>query len=120
MRDIVLVEDDEDIRELFAEVLREAGYAVHEAENGRVALDVLEEVNRPCLVLLDLMMPVMSGPELLHALHRSNRLTSLAVVALSAGGSPADVPQAHKFLRKPIDPDHLLRVVGEYCERAAS
>lgn len=118
MRDILLVEDDDDIRELFAEVLREAGYVVHEAENGRVALDRLEQVG-PCLVLLDLMMPVMSGPELLRALHRSNRLHSLAVVALSAGGSAADVPEADRFLQKPIDPDHLLRVVGEYCERVA-
>lgn len=114
MREILLVEDDDDIRELFAELLREAGYKVFEAENGLVALEYLEQSDAPCLVLLDIMLPVMTGPELLRALHQRNRLASLAVVALSAGGSASDVPEANKFLRKPVDPEQLLRVVREY------
>ena len=118
MQDILLVEDDDDVREMFAEVLREAGYVVHEAENGKVALEQLEASNAPCLLLLDLMMPVMNGPQLLRALEERNRLPSMAVVALSAAGQPSDVPHADKFLRKPLLPHHLLSAVQEYCEPA--
>jgi len=116
MRHILLVEDDDDIRELTAEVLREEGYLVHEAENGKVALHQIEQLDEPCLVLLDLMMPVMTGPELLRTLHERNRLSSLAVIALSAGGDSRDVPEADRFLRKPIDIRHLLSIVRSYCD----
>jgi len=116
MTTILLVEDDDDIREVFAEVLRDGGYRVREAENGRVALDMLEQLNdTPCLVLLDLMMPVMSGPELLKILHDTQRLAWLPVVVLSAGGSPIDAPEAIKFVRKPVTPDRLLQIVTEFC-----
>lgn len=113
---VLLVEDDEDIRDLYCTVLRRHGYEVHEADNGATALQVLERFHSdPCLVLLDLMMPVMSGPELLQILHESQRLASLPVVALSAGGQPSDAPRATKFIRKPVDPNLLLAVVREFC-----
>ena len=112
---VLIVEDDEDLREMFAEILSDAGYSVHGAENGAVALEVLEELDTPCLVLLDLMMPVMSGPELLRRMRRSERLTGFPVVALSAGGTPRDVPEANLFLRKPVTPEQLLQAVGKYC-----
>jgi CheY-like chemotaxis protein len=115
MRQILLVEDDEDLRELFAEILRDAGYTVDEARNGQVALDHLVGKAEPCLMLLDLMMPVMSGPELLATLEHEGRCGSLPVIVLSAGGAASDVPRANKFLRKPVSPEQLLEVVGEYC-----
>lgn len=119
-RHILLVEDNEDIRELYGEVLRREGYVVHEADNGEAALDVLHEL--PCapgLVLLDLMMPVMTGTELLEVLHQSRRFASLPVVVLSAGGQPADAPYAQKFVRKPVDPKVLLALVCEFCGKTA-
>lgn len=118
MHEILLVEDDEDIREMFAEVLRGAGYVVHEAENGQVALEQLEAHNQPCLLLLDMMMPVMSGPALLQTLQQQDRLSSLAVLAISAAGSAHEVPQADGFLPKPILPEHLLNAVQQYCQPA--
>jgi CheY-like chemotaxis protein len=115
MERVLIVEDDEDLRELFAEVLSEAGYGVNHAENGKVALDVLEQSDDLCLVLLDLMMPIMSGPELARRMKQSPRLAAMPIVALSAGGQPSDVPQADVFLRKPLEPEKLLEVVARYC-----
>src|SRR5262245_36830107 len=58
---VLVVEDDDGIRESIVEILRDEGYLVHEASNGREALEQLKDGQRPCVVLLDLMMPVMSG-----------------------------------------------------------
>jgi CheY-like chemotaxis protein len=117
MRSILLVEDNEDLRELYASVLRRGGYLVREAENGQDALAVLESVDsEPCLLLLDLMMPVMSGVELLKALHDSGRLARLPVIVLSAGGRASDVPEAQKFIRKPVDAHVLLSTVQKFCD----
>lgn len=115
MERVLIVEDDEDLRDMFAEILSDAGYWVDSAENGQVALEILDRQNAPCLVLLDLMMPVMSGPELARRMKESKRLASLPIIAVSAGGQKADVPQADVFLRKPLQPEDLLRTVGTYC-----
>jgi two-component system response regulator CpxR len=116
MKAVLLVEDNDDIRELYGAVLRREGYEVHEAENGQEALDRLHQMKgNPCLVLLDLMMPIMSGPELLKVLHESHRLAALPVVVLSAGGQESEAPEAKKFIRKPVDSHLLLTVVKEFC-----
>jgi CheY-like chemotaxis protein len=116
MKSILIVEDNPDLRDLFCFVLRNEGYDVQEAENGREALDQLEAMQPPpCLVLLDLMMPIMTGLELLHFLAERNQLADLQVVVLSAGGQPSQVPQAQRFIRKPVDPSLVVQVVREVC-----
>ena len=119
MATILIVEDDEDIRNTVSEILREQDYDVREAEDGKQALEVLESMgNEPCLVLLDLMMPEMSGTELLQVLHETHRLASLPVVVLSAaGGTDTDVPLAKRYVRKPLSLDLLLKLVEEFCSR---
>jgi CheY-like chemotaxis protein len=114
---ILLVEDNDDIRELYGGFLRREGYTVYEAENGLEALETMEKLQEtPCLVLLDLMMPIMSGPEFLKVLGESDRLALMPIVVLSAGGQPTDAPEAKKFIRKPVDPAVLLTVVREFCD----
>jgi CheY-like chemotaxis protein len=116
MRSILLVDDNEDLRELYGEILRRAGYVVKEAENGQKALAMLAHMgDEPCVLLLDLMMPVMSGPELLRILHDSGRLDKLPVIVLSAGGQPSDAPGAKKFIRKPVDARVLVSLVQDFC-----
>jgi two-component system chemotaxis response regulator CheY len=119
MKTILLVEDDPDIREVTAEILRESGYEVREAEDGEDALDQLHHMDEvPCLVLLDLSMPVMTGQELLQQLKKSDRFASLPVVVVSgAGWTHADVPDANEFINKPPSVAALLKVVKEFCER---
>lgn len=113
---VLVVDDSEDVRELLGEVLRTAGYRVREAENGREALEQLDEMPcPPCVLLLDLMMPVMTGSELLVALRERHRFASLPVVVISAGGQPAQAPDAKQFMRKPVDPKTLLAVVRGVC-----
>jgi CheY-like chemotaxis protein len=115
MNEIVLVDDDDEVREMLAEVLREAGYFVYEAENGKAALERLEALNRPCVLVVDVMMPVMDGPDLLRALQQSNRLATLTVLALSAGDVVHQVQLANAFLPKPVLPEELLAAVRKYC-----
>jgi CheY-like chemotaxis protein len=117
MTTILLVDDDEDIRELTAEILRESGYEVIEAQDGQQALDVLNGLaDPPALVLLDLMMPVMTGQQMLHEMRGIPRLAHVPVVALTAGGfQPADVPEAEDVVRKPTSVAVLLKVVEQFC-----
>jgi len=103
---VLVVDDDQAIREVIAEVLRDEGYEVVCAENGEQALRELQR-DPPNLVLLDLMMPVMSGWELLEHLQASGELSRIPVVVVSAMNAPG----AHEHLAKPIDLDSLLATV---------
>ena len=113
---ILVVDDDDDVRESIAEVLRNAGYEVHEAENGRAALEQLAQREGSCLMLMDVMMPEMSGAALLDALERERRRDSVKVVALSAADCVHTVQKADRFLPKPVLPEQLLEEVERHCE----
>jgi CheY-like chemotaxis protein len=106
-RRVLVVDDDAAIREITAEVLRDVGYDVVCAMNGEQALRELRGEQRPHLVLLDLMMPVMSGWELLELLQSADDLSKIPVVVVSAMSAPG----AHEHLAKPIDLDLLLATV---------
>ncbi|HVJ17163.1 MAG TPA: response regulator [Polyangiaceae bacterium] len=114
MGTILIVEDDDDLRELFAEVLRNEAHSVVCASNGQEALAVLEKV-QPCLMLLDMMMPVMSGGELLETLDRSKRLNALSIVVVSAIAEQTEAPGACRYMQKPIELGALLEVAREFC-----
>lgn len=116
MHTILVVEDDPDIRELVSEMLVQAGYRVVEAGNGQEALDFLRAHVHPCVVLLDLMMPVLSGPELLEIMAGDERLAQLPVVVVSAIADRGSAPGVAKFLRKPVASDVLRATVAEYCQ----
>jgi CheY-like chemotaxis protein len=86
---VLIVDDDPDIRQALAETLREDGFEVWEAEDGAVALEQLPQIPRPCLVLLDLMMPVMGGDEVLERIRQSPdpETRSLDVFIFTAGST---------------------------------
>lgn len=114
MESILVVEDNDDIREMVVELLRPSGLDVIEAENGLVGLSKLAGMAvLPCVVLLDLAMPVMGGLEMLRILQSTGRLGAMSVVVLSAGGDPLLPPGVARFMRKPLSPDALLQVVSE-------
>lgn len=116
MATILLVEDNDDIREMMAVALELGGYRVVAAPNGRAALEVLRHTPRPSLILLDLMMPVMNGWEVCKALKGDPSLADIPVVVVSA--VTTDVCErlsGTRLVPKPIDLDYLLDVVDEQC-----
>jgi CheY-like chemotaxis protein len=115
---IVLVEDDDAIRSTFAELLEGEGYDVLAFANGREALDGLEGEKRPCLILLDWMMPEMSGEQFLaaRALDPVHQRSPVVVVSAMAQRARA-VPGVAAQLSKPVDLEGLLAVVRRHCRR---
>jgi len=116
---VLIVEDSDDAREMMAELLRFAGYRVEQARNGLEAYQLLcgcEE--KPALVLLDLMMPVMSGPELVEALAKNPKLSSLPIVVVSAAVESIATGAVKRALRKPVSFEVLLSVVDECCAKS--
>jgi len=119
---ILIVEDDFDVRESLSEALRDEGYAIECAVDGEQALEYLRNGGRPGLILLDLMMPRMSGSEFRMVQKVDPQLQHLPVVLLSADGAMEEKAKALETdgaLRKPIDLDQLLRVIESFRDRAA-
>lgn len=115
---VLVVEDDSDIRDELADVLEDSNYRTIRAANGAVALQKLRGGPRPCLILLDLMMPVMDGREFLDQQQKDAALKEIPVVVLSAhmdAAHGATQIKAAGFLRKPIDLSELLRIIERYC-----
>jgi CheY-like chemotaxis protein len=69
----------------------------------------------PCLILLDLMMPIMNGWEFLEAQQATEVLASIPVVVVSAAGDKARSAKAHGFIKKPIEVEGLLKMIKRYC-----
>lgn len=111
---ILLVEDDTGIRDSVVELLEAEGYVVAAAANGSDALAWLAREAPPDVLLVDLVMPVMSGGELLERVRADPRLAAVPSVLMTAAiPSPrAPVPAADAVLSKPFELDALLEVVG--------
>ena len=110
---IIVVDDEYDIREMIAEALVLDGYCVHTARNGKVALGQAR-LNRPDLIVLDLMMPVMNGWQFLEAQQEDPDLADIPIVVVTAA-LDAQVEGAAMLLRKPFDLDTLLKAVARLC-----
>lgn len=116
---ILVVDDDADLRECMAEELSLLGHDVVTACDGKEALNWLADdlPSRPCLILLDLRMPVMDGFDLLQALRRNVPWVRQPVVVLSATCKPgADPPVlcAQAFWTKPPSGEQI-RNIHQYC-----
>ncbi len=116
---ILIIEDDEDIRENLKDLLESEGLRVSSACNGKAALELLEnEHDVPSLILLDLMMPIMDGREFLEILKTKypEKSSNIPIVIISAGGRIYH-PDAQDFLQKPVDVDDLLELIDKYYKR---
>jgi CheY-like chemotaxis protein len=121
--DVLLVDDDPDLRVTICLVLEEEGYAVEAVANGQEALDRLSGGLRPGMILLDLMMPEMDGWEFLRARRRTPALAEIPVTIYSAldAVAPTDAEAlAQPWLRKPSDIESLLGAVRRCCDTARS
>ena len=117
-KNVLIVEDDFDIRDLLVFVLNSNGYRATGVSNGQEAISHLRQTRETSLILLDLMMPIMDGWEFRQAQQGDPALGQIPVVVLSAidevreqGGTL----QAASYLCKPIDFGVLLETVGRYC-----
>ena len=116
---ILVVEDDRFIRESIIEVLEEEGYLVHGVPNGQDAISFLKSTSPlPCLILLDLMMPVMNGWELQNQIKNDVRFKSIPIVVVTADVNAqknADSVKVEGWVRKPIEIETLLKTVQAHC-----
>lgn len=117
--EVLVVEDDRMIQMSMRLLLETEGYAVNQAMTGKDARDFLEKNDLPCLVLLDLMLPEISGEELLAGYLASEKFKDLPVVIISAASDAPQVAQRYgkRLLKKPIELDVLLQVIAESCAR---
>ena len=111
---VLVVEDDEEVRESLTEALADEGYSVSSAANGAEALALLAASGKPCIVLLDLMMPVMDGWEFLQRIEKDPRLQDLKVCVVTA--VPEKAPKtATRVLAKPVRLDNVIGLLQQYC-----
>ena len=115
---VLLAEDNEINQQIAVELLSGAGAEVTVASDGRRALEALQRMRRqpPDLILLDLMLPVMDGWEFAGHVRSMDGLSHIPIAIISA--FERDPPDGViEYLRKPIKPEALLRLVGRHCHR---
>jgi CheY-like chemotaxis protein len=108
---VLIVDDDRDSRDAARMVLEDEGYSVDVASDGRAALDRLGHQPPPVLLLVDLTMPVMDGPSLLHALEASEHAGIPVIVMTATGPDMKTSGLPYPVLRKPFDLDELMQMV---------
>jgi CheY-like chemotaxis protein len=115
---VLIVEDDNDVREALVEVLTFEGYRVATATNGLDAIEQLRRDGPPDLILLDLMMPVMDGRQFRAAQVKEAAFADVPVIVISADGQ-VDQKIAglgiSAYLRKPIEVEDLLDLISRHC-----
>jgi CheY-like chemotaxis protein len=118
-RRVLVVEDDDDLRDILKIVLREEGLEVHTCVNGQEALDYLEAnrapEKRPSIILLDLNMPVLDGWKVSEWLHKDPDLGSIPLAVISATqqqGEQVKALYADAYIVKPFTTDEILGIVG--------
>lgn len=124
MNTVLVVDDDRDLREALCGALEESGFTAVGCGDGREALDYLGSgVPKPALILLDWMMPVMSGGEFREVQVQDERIADIPVVVVSAHVK-ADLfgvsLGVKSLLRKPFPLGELIALVEQYVERKAS
>jgi CheY-like chemotaxis protein len=112
---VLVVEDDADVRFLVAAIFRGVGHTVREAEHGQDALDVLQvEQWRPDVIVLDVAMPVMDGLTFLARKQEAEDLCAIPVVIVSATARPP-IQGARCVLPKPVEAEELVRAVHHHA-----
>ena len=109
---VLVVEDEAESRDTLRELLELEGYTVETAPDGKAALALLDTLN-PCVVLLDLFMPVMDGWQVIDQLRTDGRLGKMNVLVITSAGhrAPDDLP----VFQKPVKLDKLISTIAAVC-----
>ncbi len=118
---VLIVEDDDAIRESIVECLAFEGWSVSPSVNGVEALERLRREPRPDVIVLDLVMPGMNGTQFLETLRGEDAIRDIPVVLMTAAApaSRAPLPRADAYLPKPFELGDLLATIGRLSGRAA-
>ena len=111
--EVLIVDDDESMRLLLARLLEDGGYRVACAQGGAEAIDALRFAAPPDLVVLDLLMPAVSGWDVLHFMDEQPRLATVPVVVLTSYEEGGEAPASRPVLHKPVEAELLRALVGE-------
>lgn len=114
MTTILIVDDEEPVRDFLAQLLADAGHRTLQAIHGNQALELVEN-ERPDLVISDIMMPVLNGAELCRRLKAGTATNAIPVILMSsAGPRAADGTGADAFIAKPFDLEDMEALVGRW------
>jgi len=122
---ILLIEDNDPIRENTAELLELSEYEVIVASSGKEALEMIINIKKPDLILCDIMMPEMDGYEFLKIIKKQYQLTSIPFIFLTAYTEKKDIEKglqmgASDYIVKPFEPDDLIRTIRKYLPEQVS
>ena len=113
---VLVVDDDPDIRESLREVLEDEGYEVACVGNGQEALEHLKTASpRPCVILLDLMMPVKDGWQFRKEPKKDPDIAGIPLVVITATGKRPVLIDAAELVMKPLDLSRLFEAIERYC-----
>lgn len=113
---IMVIEDDDDIRELLKDVLEGEGYHLVTAANGAEGLDILSQIPKPCVILLDMMMPVMDGWTFSEETKKNLQYKNIPLLAITAFADKlAPKDRFYGVLKKPLRMDLLLDLIRHHC-----
>ena len=114
MATVLIVEDEQPVREFLAELVEEAGHRALQAVHGREALEVIG-AERPDLVIADVMLPILGGTELCRKLKADERWRAIPIILTSAAAPRAwDGADADAFLEKPINPRAVEQLIRRW------
>jgi len=110
---LLIVEDERDLLESLREFFEDAGFSVQAADNGAEALGLLQQGELPCVVLLDLAMPLLDGNELYARMRKEPRLAGIPVIVSTS--DPSRAPSGVLIMKKPVNLRSLLGAVQVHC-----
>lgn len=114
---LLLIEDNQSIRETFKLLLEEEGYRVITACNGKDALRVIAEEGEPAAIFLDLNMPEMDGVTFLRERSKANIALHTPIIVFTANGRKMQLEGVSEWVKKPVELDRLLHIVSKYCNQ---
>jgi CheY-like chemotaxis protein len=120
---ILIIEDEPDLRETLKDLLEISGFEVMTAANGKEGLERIRHAGVPCLILLDLMMPVMNGWQFLEALETdgtaAEKKPSVVIVSAAVDILGVDSKYGCVLMKKPININDLIHLAHQHCNAAA-
>jgi len=124
MSNILLIEDNKEVRENTAEILELAGYVVTTAADGKKGVEAVN-MSTPDLIICDIMMPVLDGYGVLHMLSKNENTANIPFIFLTAKAERSDMRKgmemgADDYITKPFDKTELLKAVESRLKKTAS